>query len=168
MDRISIQQWATEQEAFDEEIRLIAKYGRKDMSTGCLRNRTDGGENPPKQTGHTPTLKQAEASRLQGEKNAKSGLLRRIGRENCSQGGKTVTPAKLAHLARVVESLRGIPRTPEVRKLISEKLKAAHQRRPDWPRGQHKISRQARSEWMKAAWKKKKESGIAWTNKPRD
>jgi len=34
----------TEQEAFQEETRLIKQYGRIDLGTGCLRNRTDGGE----------------------------------------------------------------------------------------------------------------------------
>jgi hypothetical protein len=34
----------TDQEARDLEIALIAKYGRKDLGTGILRNMTDGGE----------------------------------------------------------------------------------------------------------------------------
>lgn len=34
----------TEGEAFKEEARLISFYGRIDTGTGCLRNRTDGGE----------------------------------------------------------------------------------------------------------------------------
>lgn len=34
----------TERQAFDEEVRLIAFYGRIDNGTGCLQNRTDGGE----------------------------------------------------------------------------------------------------------------------------
>ena len=35
-----------EKEAFDKEVDLIKLYGRKDLKTGTLFNRTDGGEGP--------------------------------------------------------------------------------------------------------------------------
>jgi hypothetical protein len=37
----------SEFEAFESEIALIELFGRKDFGTGCLRNLTDGGDNPP-------------------------------------------------------------------------------------------------------------------------
>lgn len=38
-----MQYWPSEKDAFVEEKALIAKYGRKDLGTGCLRNMSDGG-----------------------------------------------------------------------------------------------------------------------------
>ena len=42
--RILVFPKANEVEAFESEKALIAAFGRKDLGTGCLRNRTDGGE----------------------------------------------------------------------------------------------------------------------------
>lgn len=50
-DRVLIQPHPSEEDAFAAEIFLIAYYGRKDIETGVLINRTDGGENPPNQKG---------------------------------------------------------------------------------------------------------------------
>ena len=41
---IYLKQNLTEEEAFRHEIYMIAVFGRKDLETGILRNRTDGGE----------------------------------------------------------------------------------------------------------------------------
>jgi hypothetical protein len=46
--KIYLKQNLTEQEAFNHEIYMIAVFGRKDLGTGILVNRTDGGDNPPK------------------------------------------------------------------------------------------------------------------------
>ena len=47
-ENILVQEWPDETGAFEGEKLLIAIYGRKDNGTGCLRNLTDGGENPPR------------------------------------------------------------------------------------------------------------------------
>jgi hypothetical protein len=44
--RILVQNWESEEKAFEMEKWWIAFYGRKDLGTGCLRNLTDGGEGP--------------------------------------------------------------------------------------------------------------------------
>jgi hypothetical protein len=41
---IFLKQNLTEEEAFNHEIYMIAVFGRKDLGTGILRNRTNGGE----------------------------------------------------------------------------------------------------------------------------
>jgi hypothetical protein len=48
--RIKVHQNLTEEEALEKEKYYIKKYGRKDLGTGILYNRTDGGELPPKMT----------------------------------------------------------------------------------------------------------------------
>ena len=43
-DRVLVQEFPSEEDAFAAEIFLISYYGRKDLLDGCLINLTDGGE----------------------------------------------------------------------------------------------------------------------------
>jgi hypothetical protein len=42
--RVLVEHWGSEEEAFEMEVWYISLFGRKDIGTGCLRNRTNGGE----------------------------------------------------------------------------------------------------------------------------
>ena len=70
---IFLKQNLTEKEAFRHEIYMIDVFGRKDLGTGILRNRTNGGDGP---SGRTPwnkgKLHTEETKRKQSE--MKKGL----------------------------------------------------------------------------------------------
>jgi len=54
----------TEAEAFKHEVHIIFVFGRKDLGTGILRNRTNGGEGP------SGAVRSAETKRKQSEANS--------------------------------------------------------------------------------------------------
>lgn len=56
----------SEEEALNLEIELIKKYGRIDSGTGCLYNKTDGGENPPSNNWDKPEYREKMTQRLKG------------------------------------------------------------------------------------------------------
>ena len=88
----------TNDEAVELEIALIAKYGRKDLDTGILRNMTDGGDGS---VGRVATKE----------------MKRKIREANLGKKQTQETKDKRA------EALRGQKRTDEHRKLQSESAK---------------------------------------------
>lgn len=72
--RILILNRATEAEASKTEIELIRNWGREDIGTGCLHNRTDGGE------GKTGRIVSLETHRRMSE--AQKGNKKALGHKN--------------------------------------------------------------------------------------
>jgi hypothetical protein len=98
-DRIKfISKNLTDEEAKKLEIELIAKYGRKDIGTGILRNMTAGGEGSSNRLA-TKEMRQKMSNKLKGRKQSEETKQKRA------------------------ESLRGKTRTNEQRKKQSEAAK---------------------------------------------
>jgi hypothetical protein len=89
LDCILIQEFPSEQDAFAAEVFLIDYYGRKDLGTGCLRNRTSGGEgvrNPSEQCRQRYREAGRIGGRIGGRKNVESGHIMRLGRKSVESG----------------------------------------------------------------------------------
>jgi len=84
---IFLKQNLTEEEAFEHEKYMIAFLGRKDLGTGILRNKTDGGE------GSSGAIISEETRRKQSE--AKKGKSHsEETRRKCSEANKGKSPSE--------------------------------------------------------------------------
>jgi hypothetical protein len=133
--RTLVQYWESEDKAFDMEKWFISLFGRKDNSTGILRNLTDGGENPPVMIGNT----HAKGKKHSAEANAKKS----------ERGRKRVqtleTKEKLSRIKKgKPNGLEGKPKTEETKRKIRE----AHLGM--------KASEEARKNMSEAAYRRKK------------
>ena len=69
---IFLKQNLTEEDAFKHEIYMIAVLGRKDLGTGILRNRSDGGEGPSGAV-KSEEYKKNKSESMRGENNYNFG-----------------------------------------------------------------------------------------------
>ena len=116
-NRILIQPYPSEADAFVAEVFLVSFYGRKDLNTGCLSNMSGGGENPPKTKKGRRVLWGAKISKTL------------VGNPICAENGRLTgaklkgrpkTGSALDHLKRIQQ----IANTPEnIRKRIETRMR---------------------------------------------
>ena len=127
--RIIILVRSSEQAALDTEMELIRNWGRKDIGTGCLRNRTSGGEKY-KRGPWTPERRAAQAERIR--KQGLGGWNKGIPNPEFADRlkGNTWTRGKHTHSAegnrRISAAKKGIPLSAE----HCRNLSIAHKGKP--------------------------------------
>lgn len=114
--RIIIEPHVSEEEAFEAEKFLISYYGRIDQGTGCLRNRTDGGDgasNPSPET------------REKMSRNSRNRIVSEETRSKLSQikKGQKKGPHSEEWKRKVGNTLKGRIFSEETRRKMSEALK---------------------------------------------
>ena len=112
---IFLKQNLTEEEAFKHEIYMIAVFGRKDLGTGILRNRTNGGEGHSGAI-HTPETK----AKLSAAHKGKTLSPEHKAKISAAQKGKTLSQETKAKMS---DARKDTPRSLETRAKISESLK---------------------------------------------
>lgn len=107
----------TEEEAFNVEKRLIKLYGRIDNNTGILRNKTDGGDNPPKFISHSEQGKQNISAGRRGMKFTEEH------RKNLSAARRNISDETRAKMKAAKLGKSRTPHSEETRRKISAAVK---------------------------------------------
>lgn len=144
--RILVFSTLNEAEAFESEVALIELFGRKDNGTGCLRNLTDGGENPPNHRG-----KKRSEETLRKMRAAQQGHPGNVGSRRSEA---TKTKMRLAQLGKK-HSPDAINRMriahAHITQDTKDKIRAALRGRPSYPRTpetKQKMSTAGKLSWV--------------------
>jgi hypothetical protein len=116
---IFLKQNLTEEEAFKHEKYMIAVFGRKDLGTGILHNRTDGGEGTSGAKHSEKTkekIRAANKGKKHSEEHKANVIAARIGKKHSDE-----TKAKMSAAAK---------NKPSVSEKTREKMKEAAKNRP--------------------------------------
>jgi len=136
---IFLKQNLTEEEAFKHEIYMIAVFGRKDLGTGILRNKTNGGEGASGAV-RSPELRAQISNSMKGrtftkehrKKLSESSKGKKVSKEtkklrsNQRKGKKLSeeTKKKMSETKKGSNhNMFGIPKSEETKRKISEALK---------------------------------------------
>ena len=132
---IFLKQNLTEEEAFKHEIYMIAVFGRKDLGTGILYNKTNGGDGICGVV-RTEEWRRKQSEAMSGENNPNYGKKRseeykqkmreKMKGENNPNYGKPKTEEWKQMMREKLSGennpLYGIPKTEEFKKNLSEKM----------------------------------------------
>jgi hypothetical protein len=133
-ERILIQEFPSEKDAFAAEIFLISYYGRKDLGTGVLRNLSDGGEGSfgLKHTDESrEKIRLSHIGKKQSEETRAKMSAARIGMKFTESHKRNIGLSKRGHAMsekhrRIIsETHRGKLLSEEHKKRLGESLKAA-------------------------------------------
>jgi hypothetical protein len=143
---ILIQEFPDEAAAFAAEKLLISFYGRQDLGTGCLRNLTDGGENPPSWLGRKhseESLKKMCVAQkgnrgalgfVRSAENRKKISVWRTGRPRPDLVGHTFNVGRKLtpeHKAKIAAAHLGKKRSAETRQIMRLAQQAAARKRKE-------------------------------------
>jgi hypothetical protein len=117
---IFLKQNLTEQEAFKHEIYMIAVFGRKDLGTGILHNRTNGGEGASGRVVHSRfgyTLSKETRRKISEANKGRIHLEETKEKISTAKKGKTLSEE---HKRKISEAAQGQTHSEETRRKISE------------------------------------------------
>jgi hypothetical protein len=130
---IYLKQNLTEEEAFRHEIYMIAVFGRKDLGTGILRNRTNGGEGVSGLV-HTDESKEKMSKASKGNSYFKGKKHTEESKRKNSEAHKGKILSE-EHKRKVGEAFKGKILSEEHKRRISEGKKGKNKDKKWWNDG---------------------------------